>query len=339
MFLKKSKKSKKLKKYSRKSKKVNSRKIKYIKKIQKIQKGGQYGTISEPNFPTDRDKGLITLVINADIKGSISDARILSQERLDISDINTYQELCDKIQEILDKYGYYLFEITNQQMQTIYNNRDFKTKLLQNQCIIIKSVIKTDPYKLSDIIFNTRQIAKYVYMLSAKKPVANNTGLGRSMFEIVGQSSINQFCINWKNFSEQEKINFIKYSKTNKNTRNNFTDDRIELGICISNDANRVIFYSNQHLRLLCSIFGYSLDEGLSILFNGRTDRELAFIYIAFGDLTDIKITVDKNDVVYDKSDVDYAKEQFKAEFMPLFEEYKRQCQSDPELAQPGGWS
>jgi hypothetical protein len=323
MFL---KKSKKLKKYSRKSKKVNSRKIKYIKKIQK---GGQYGTISNPTFPTDRDKELITLVINADVKGSIPDARILAQERLDISDINTYQELCDKIQKILDKYGYYLFEITNQKMHKIYDNPDFKTELLQNKCIIIKSVIKTDPDKLSDIIFNT-SIAKYIYMLSAKKPVANTTGVG-SQDEIVGQSSIIQFCINWKKFTEQEKIDFIRYSKTNKNTRNNFTDDRIELGICVSNNSKEVIFYSNQHFRLLCSIFGYSLDAGLSILLNGTNDRELAFIYIAFGDLTDIKITVDK-------SDVDFAKEQFKPEFMPLFEEYKRRCQSDPELAQPGGW-
>jgi len=44
-----------------------------------------------------------------------------------------------------------------------------------------------------------------------------------------------------------------------------------------------------------------------------------------------------KNDID-DKSDVDFAKEKFKAEFIPLFEEYKRRCQSDPELAQPGGW-
>ncbi len=331
MFLKKSKKSKKFqiktKKTSRKHKKITSRKYK------KNQKGGNYGTLHNPNNPSvfDGDKKMMTIVLKTyrDQSLKYDNNIILEQEILDVSDIKTYEQLTEAIQRMLDKYNAIFFSI-----HTLFYSISDKINLDDlfipiHKCFLIMSANKLNPIELCDSILKS-DFYKYLYLLSAKKSVAtfssgiNGLGIGNT-----GQTTT--FNLNFKNYSDEDKSQVLEI--LNQKLKENGVDNRIELQIFSNNKNTNTVFYSVKHLNLLCEIFGYDLDYTFDLITNSskKSDKDMAFIYIAFGDLTDIKITVYKNDV-------DHAKKKFKPEFMPLFEEYKRRCQSDPELAQPGGW-
>ena len=88
------------------------------------------------------------------------------------------------------------------------------------------------------------------------------------------------------------------------------------------------LFYSLPHFSILCSIFGYPIDYALKMINDElhnhqQTPKELAFIYIAFGDLTDIKSNTARS--VNDKK---MAREFMSKnqEFNELFDEYKKQA-------------
>ena len=110
-----------VKEKKRHSRKKNSKKRhynkKYSKKINKkniIQNGGSvFGTLRHPNSPNNIDTQQITIVLESSgPKGQdMIDNEILKQEILDVSNINTYDELIIAAQALLDKYNIYLDKI------------------------------------------------------------------------------------------------------------------------------------------------------------------------------------------------------------------------------------
>ena len=306
-------------------------------KINKTQKGGNLGTINDPIIPSEPKNNKLTIVIEISKDGNRT---INKQEVITVSDYN-YQAIFSQVKTILDeKYNAILYQLLNiigLPFTNQYTSDEMNQELFKHKCILISAVKKLTPEELIISMFNLQQYN--LFLLSAKKPVATFNSGGRD-FGIYEKSMSDTFYLNWNNYDEFQKASFFNLVqraingsyKPLKNMSQNFVDNRIEFGVFTHSSVMNVILYSKKHFELLCTVFEYSIDEGLEILINADNPKEMAFIYIAFGDMTDIKKEKDINNI-------NHAKQDFNPEFMPLFEEYKIQCQSNPELAQPAGWN
>jgi hypothetical protein len=313
----------------KKSKKKKINKNKHNKTKHKITKnthtgGNKYGTINNPTIPNNEQEQTITIVTDFDFNADINNQTIL-----EISNVKTYEDLFTKIQSKFNESILYEIVIFSSGKRLTINETNFSTDLLFNpspKCISIYSAKKMNSMELYDYIFKS-SLSKHLFLLSVQKPIAtfDSTTKNYGLNKLDISTTV---MLNWNRYDELDKNNFIhsivcKLNKNRKNVDNLETIIPNDFSVMVdpTEKKSTVYFYLKTNLEKLCEIFGYSLDEALQFIlldnFVHEDKKKMAFIYIAFGDLTDIK--KDTN-----QYNINNAKRKFNKEFIELFNQYQK---------------
>lgn len=312
----------------KKSKKKKINKNKHNKTKHKITKnthtgGNKHGTINDPTNPNNEQNQTITIVTEYN-----DFINIHKQTILEILNVETYEDLFTEIQSKFNESILYKIVIFSSGKQITIDKTNFSKNLLfdpSSKCISIYSAKKMNSKDLSDYIFSSH-LSKHLFLLSAQKPIATldsttrNYGLNKLDISAT-------FMLNWNRYNELDKNNFIdsivnKLNKARRNADNLKLIIQDDFGVMVdpTEKKSTVYFYLKTNLKKLCKIFGYELDQALQFIFlddfKEETEKKMAFIYIAFGDLTDIKEATNTHNI-------SNAKKNFNKEFIKLFNDYQ----------------
>jgi hypothetical protein len=318
---------KKLNKLSTKKKQI----LKKKKTKKHIQKGGDddYGTLNDPKFPNKTFKlnflKVKKILYNITVVLKTHNMRKIEEQHIfDFTNNNfTYNSLFIEIKNFLLKKKSILCSIiiVNPYSRYELNEQNFEDELSKGSfdkgCVTIVSVPLFEEQNLVEGIFSR---LVNILQLSVKKPVATLLTEGRGYGINLGNAG-NILEYNFKNYSDAQKKVVFKnlIERINKNREE---ADKIQ-NIEIFFKQNGVpLFYIPEYLQKLCEIFGYTLDEGIELIFSvPDNDKKMAFIYIAFGDLTDAKNKEDNSN----NRAMTIAKKDFNTQYQHLFEEYQKE--------------
>jgi hypothetical protein len=143
----------------------------------------------------------------------------------------------------------------------------------------IDTVEKIKPLDILDYFIETYPD---IFLICKEKPMADRSG---------GSDQI--FSINFKNYSDDDKQLFLQEISSIISEKNKY--------IININCTIKYIFYSVEHLIILSEIFDYAnLTDGLNVFLNTRkkSDKEMAFIYCAYGNIFDLSPDGATRDVI-----------------------------------------
>jgi hypothetical protein len=312
------------------NKKLPTKKKQILKKKKTkkhIQRGGDddYGTLYDPTIPNktiklkNRILYHITVVLKTPNMRKIEEQHIFSFTNNNF----TYNSLFIEIKNFLLKKKSILDRIIiiNSTSRYELNEQNFENELSRGSfdkgCVTIVSVPLLEEQNLVEGIFSG---LVNILQLSVKKPVATMQTEGNRYGINLGSTGNILEC-NFKNYSDAQKKVVFKnlIERINKNREE---ADKIENIEIFFKQRGVPLFYIPEYLQKLCEIFGYTLDEGIELIFSvPDNDKKMAFIYIAFGDLTDAKNKGDNSNGAIASA---LAKEHFKTEYQPLFKEYQK---------------
>ncbi len=282
--------------------------IKYKKNgVDVNQKGGNpYGTIKNPKLPNNIENNTISIVLDCTKHCKKEDEFITRQMILETHYIQTYQELFDIIESKLELQQTMLLDIYDSKFIPISKTDDIRKKFTDPDIkfFVISSVKKIRPLEFQELLHSAvlHSHLEYLPFLSSEKPVVTFSS-NMDLCGINNASIERKLVLNWRQYNDLEQTQLLEYIMTE------IIKKDIDVQIYISS-RKRIVFYAIKYFRLLCEIFNYELETGLKIVSDTFNKDEkysddakysdetmLAFIYIAYGDLT-----VKKEKDLYDYS-------------------------------------
>lgn len=151
------------------------------------------------------------------------------------------------------------------------------SKLHDGMTIHLLLVQKIDSAQkmLTALNLTYKSMAHNITKISKNKPVAT-----------LNSGNHKWFYVNYDLMPEAEKA-LLKSRFTGFLTKKNGYETQLEI-YSPDDKSSLVVFYDRRFLTELCKIFDYSLQEGLEMIARIRTEKspeQLAFIYLAFGDI------------------------------------------------------